>query len=436
MSAYGEVNKSNYVQSAQRFLLKKKSYQRFPNDAEIETNLFEKDIYNIHSRNLLYLLELLENYNNKEFVSIDNPNITIEHIYPQNPDKSWYLDLSEEENKVISSKYLNTISNLTLSGNNGALSNKSFFEKKTMNKNDKEQGYLFSRLWLNKYLQQIDKWNIEEIHNRFQIIFERFKLIWEYPNLNLIDEIDEDEDFTIYNAPDPKNKKLDYFIFKDEKVVTEEVSKMYYHVISKIIEENPSIVTHNDIKALLALTVNPKDLRFPYPINSSYFIEANIDNNSKFRKLKILLTKLNLEDDLLINFSNNDFEANEEVASRQYWNDAVGSENMKVVDDIHQLLIKIDEKIDLNYTITYVGLLYNEKVDNLLVMHPKREWTRFSVRVDDLDKWTEKLISNDIDVIPPGKYRKRIKFRIPHNQNIHNLKIIEELLNYSYENRR
>jgi hypothetical protein len=36
---------------------------------------------------------------------------------------------------------LNTIANLTLSGNNGALSNKSFLAKKEMNVDGNEQGY-------------------------------------------------------------------------------------------------------------------------------------------------------------------------------------------------------------------------------------------------------------------------------------------------------
>jgi hypothetical protein len=45
---------------------------------------------------------------------------------------------------------------------------------------------------------------------------------------NIEDDIEEDEDYTIYNSPDPKHKKLDYFIFRDEKIVADDISKMYY----------------------------------------------------------------------------------------------------------------------------------------------------------------------------------------------------------------
>lgn len=302
MTLYGDVIKSNYIRSIEKSLIKKKSYQRFPNNTEIENVLFEKDVYSIQSKNSLYFLELLENFNNKEFVSIDNPNITIEHIFPQNPDKTWYEVLNEDEIKLFKEKYLNTISNLTLSGNNGSLSNKSFSEKKLMNKDEKEQGYMYSRLWLNTYLKQIDNWDISKLQERYKILFDRFIQIWKFPDVVIEDEIEEDEDYTIYNAPDPRYKKLDYFIFKDEKVVTDNVSKMYYHVIKKIFEENPSALNHLELKNLLGLSNNASELRTPFQLNASYFIEANIDNNTKFRRLKGLLTKFSLEDDLLNQF--------------------------------------------------------------------------------------------------------------------------------------
>jgi uncharacterized protein with ParB-like and HNH nuclease domain len=436
MSLYGDVNKKSYLKSIQRFLLKKKSYQRFPNDNEIEINLFEKDIYNIQSRNILYFLELLENYNNKEFVSVDNPNITIEHIYPQNPDRKWYDELSEEENKLLSEKYLHTIANITLSGNNGVLSNKVFSEKKSMNKNGGEQGYIFSRLWLNSFLQNIDEWNSENLKKRFSIIFERFKSIWTYPDIINEDEFEEDEDYYIYNAPDPRHRKLDYFIFRDEKIITDEVAKMYYHVIKILIEENPTLITHLDIKSLLGLSSNPKDLRTAYPINSSYYIEANIDNNSKFRRLKSILTKLNMEDDLLINFSNVNYDTDEvEIINRQYWDEKVGIEPMKVIDKVYSYIKIIDEELELNFTIGYIGFIKKNKIDNFIVLNPKNDWIRFNIRVKNPDRWFTILKDQGVDCYGIGKNSNRLKLRIPHEKIDYQMKIIDDLITESYTSR-
>jgi len=436
MSLYGDVNQKNYVKSIQKFLLKKKSYQRFPNDLEIEINLLEKDLYNIQSKNILYFLELLENYNNKEFVSIQNPNLTIEHIFPQNPDRTWADQLSHDQYQLMSDKYLNTISNLTLSGNNGVLSNKSFVEKKTMNKNNGEQGYIYSRLWLNSYLKSIDSWDIETLKARFQIILDRFKKIWEFPALNIDEENDEDEDYYIYNSPDPRHRKLDYFIFRDEKVITDEVSKMYYHVIKIILEDNPILLSHTDIRNLLLLTTNKSELRTPYQINSTYYIEANIDNNSKFRKLKSLLTKLNFEDDLLINFSAKDYDSlEEEKMNRIYWEDKVGADVMKNLDKVLDSLHKIDENLKFNYTIGYIGFVVKNKVDNFLVLNPKSEWVRFSVKVKNVEHWHNVLIENGIDVISIGVNSKRLKFRIKNNSISDQMGKILDLLFESYNNR-
>jgi uncharacterized protein with ParB-like and HNH nuclease domain len=436
MSLYGDVNQKNYVKSIQKFLLKKKSYQRFPNDLEIEINLLEKDLYNIQSKNILYFLELLENYNNKEFVSIQNPNLTIEHIFPQNPDRTWADELSHDQYQLMSDKYLNTISNLTLSGNNGVLSNKSFVEKKTMNKNNGEQGYVYSRLWLNSYLKSIDSWDIETLKARFQIILDRFKKIWEFPALNIDEENDEDEDYYIYNSPDPRHRKLDYFIFRDEKVITDEVSKMYYHVIKIILEDNPILLSHTDIRNLLLLTTNKSELRTPYQINSTYYIEANIDNNSKFRKLKSLLTKLNFEDDLLINFSAKDYDSlEEEKMNRIYWEDKVGADVMKNLDKVLDSLHKIDENLKFNYTIGYIGFVVKNKVDNFLVLNPKSEWVRFSVKVKNVEHWHNVLIENGIDVISIGVNSKRLKFRIKNNSISDQMGKILDLLFESYNNR-
>jgi UDP-N-acetylglucosamine pyrophosphorylase len=139
---------NNYLESIQIALLKKKGTQRFPRNTEVKNALKEKDIYSSKSKNRLYLLERLENYRNRETVEIsDNSNITVEHIFPQKPDTQWKSMLKKDEYEELEEKYLNTLANLTLSGNNGSLGNRYFTDKRDMNIDGKEQGYKFSRLW-------------------------------------------------------------------------------------------------------------------------------------------------------------------------------------------------------------------------------------------------------------------------------------------------
>jgi uncharacterized protein with ParB-like and HNH nuclease domain len=141
MRLYEDVDPSDYVASFQKALLKKKSSQRFPRDKEVIGTLKDRDMYGIQTKNRTYLLEKLENFENREPVKIEgNPDIIVEHIFPQNPDPKWKIILGEENYNLIKEKYLNTIANLTLSGNNGKLSNKYFVEKRDMNVDGKEQG--------------------------------------------------------------------------------------------------------------------------------------------------------------------------------------------------------------------------------------------------------------------------------------------------------
>lgn len=151
MSLYKEIDQSNYEESLYRHIMRFKGRQRMPNDMEVRTALKDKDIYNSKSKNKNYLFEHLENWGNKElYVDIcGNDNITIEHIFPQIPAQEWHNDLIKEDYADFSQKYLHTIGNLTLPGNNNAMGNKTFLAKRDMNQNNGEQGYAYSKLWLN-----------------------------------------------------------------------------------------------------------------------------------------------------------------------------------------------------------------------------------------------------------------------------------------------
>ena len=58
--------------------------------------------------------------------------------------------MGENEYDEFKDKYLNTLANLTLSGNNGSLGNKPFKAKRDL----PDKGYKDSRLFLNKYLPE------------------------------------------------------------------------------------------------------------------------------------------------------------------------------------------------------------------------------------------------------------------------------------------
>jgi len=300
-----DFKKEDYLTSIQKILLKLSRVQRFPRNAEVINALKEKDVYNIKPKNRIYLLERLENFNNIEHVVIEgNSDITIEHIFPQNPDPKWKIELGQEEYNFIKENYLNTIGNLTLSGNNGKLGNKPFIEKRDMNIDGKEQGYKFSRLWLNRDLKEKDKWNKEEIEKRANEISERFMKIWEMPEIEIEQESDNDE-VNIFDAEDPKHKKLEYAIFFDQRLEVNQVAKLYIEVFKQLFDLQPETFFTSDIGHKISLSKNPTEdcLRQALPLNDTYFIEGNIDNIGKFDRIKQALTVFGFEDELIIKYA-------------------------------------------------------------------------------------------------------------------------------------
>lgn len=305
MTLYDKVEQENYLASIQRSLMQRSGVQRFPRNSETINALKEKDVYNIKPKNRTYLLERIENFQNTEPVIIEgNSDITIEHIFPQNPDPKWKIELGADEYNFIKENYLHTIGNLTLSGNNGKLGNKPFTDKQVMNVDGKEQGYKFSRLWLNRDLKEKTKWDKKEIEIRANQIAERFLKIWEIPDIEVEEQSNNDE-VNIFDADDPKHKKLEYAIFFNQKLDVTQVAKLYIEVFKQLFDLQPETFFTSEIGNRISLTKNPEadGLRQAVPISDTYFIEANIDNVGKFDRIKQALTIFGFEDELMIKYA-------------------------------------------------------------------------------------------------------------------------------------
>ena len=168
-----------------------------------------------------------------------------------------------------------------------------------MNVDGNEQGYNYSRLWLNSYLKSLDKWTVAEYEERLNIIYERFVKIWEIPDIEIADA-DESEEQNIFDAESPTHKKLEYFIFENTKVEEDRVAQMYFYVIRKLYEKNTQLLISN--QDVFKITRETKDFRAAQEVVNGWYIESNIDSNSKFAILKKILVLFELEDELLIKY--------------------------------------------------------------------------------------------------------------------------------------
>lgn len=169
---YGKISRAgNYYENLVDILMA----EDFPTDEELESALKLKNVYKDKEK-LNYVFKKLENYNHNELIDFENEKITIEHIFPQKPNKTWKENYSDNElEQMISFK--DTISNLTLTGSNSNLSNKAFHEKR----DDEVHGYKNSKLYMNKYLGRLEEWNLLSMEARFESLYDDIIKIWKRP---------------------------------------------------------------------------------------------------------------------------------------------------------------------------------------------------------------------------------------------------------------
>lgn len=301
MTLYERVNPEEYLSSIERAIMQKTGSQRFPRDAEVISSFKDKDMYNTKAKTRAYFFDKIENHKNKEHVDVSSSDITIEHIFPQNPDAIWKRSLESEEYSALAEKYLNTVGNLTLSGNNGKLGNKSFEAKREMNIDGGEEGYRFSRLWLNRDLKNCANWGVSKVEERAKSISNRFLEIWPEPIVDIIAD-DGLEEVNIFDAEEPKFKKLEYAVFFGSKLVLSQVAKLYVEVFRQLIDLQPDAFHGTSLGERIQLTDDSKVLRQALQISDRYYVEGNIDSTNKFDRIKLALSELGIEDELSIKY--------------------------------------------------------------------------------------------------------------------------------------
>ncbi|BAW77897.1 DUF262 and DUF1524 domain-containing protein [Helicobacter pylori] len=168
------IQKDEYFKSLKAHFGSLTEKQRFPKNDEFKNLFITIDFYKFKKNR--YFFERLENFDRKERVYTHE--YTTEHIMPQHLTEEWEKDLGENFQE-IHNKYLHTIGNLTLTGYNPEYSNKSFQEKRDM-----EKGFKDSPLRLNQSLRGLKFFGEEEIKKRANDLADLALKIWTYPKLD------------------------------------------------------------------------------------------------------------------------------------------------------------------------------------------------------------------------------------------------------------
>ncbi|WP_231222715.1 DUF262 domain-containing protein [Helicobacter pylori] len=176
-----------------RYLGKSVGQVAFPNDDKIKAAFLVRNAYAANQVCKFILLEI-EKLSNAE--PPKEENLEVEHFYPKTPTQEWRDMVGDYF--TFEQDYLNNFGNLTLSGQNQRLGNKSYEAKIEL----MEQ---HSSLHLNDYfINNTHSWGIEEVKARSEYLADQFcqvELFKDLPKVYRTREISKtlDDDLTSHN---------------------------------------------------------------------------------------------------------------------------------------------------------------------------------------------------------------------------------------------
>ncbi|MGL2515444.1 GmrSD restriction endonuclease domain-containing protein [Helicobacter pylori] len=249
------IQKDEYFKSLKAHFGYLTEKQRFPNNDEFKKLFITIDFY--HFKKNKYFLERLENFERKERVYAHE--YTTEHIMPQTLEKEWERDLGENF-QAIHDKYLHTIGNLTLTGYNPEYSNKSFQEKRDM-----EKGFKQSPLKLNQSLKDLESFGEKEIEKRANDLADWALKIWTYPKLDAetLEKYKPKKEKKVYDLSSYKfssnSRELFDILRKEIKALDERITEKFNQdYISYMFDKNfvDIVVQNKDLKLYLNMKFN------------------------------------------------------------------------------------------------------------------------------------------------------------------------------------
>ncbi len=160
---YRQLGENVSADALKRYLGKSVGRTAFPNDDKIKAAFLVRNAYAANQVCKFILLEI-EKLSNAE--PPKEENLEVEHFYPKTPTQEWRDRVGDYF--TFEQDYLNNFGNLTLSGQNQGLGNKSYEAKIAL----MEQ---YSSLHLNDYFtNNTDSWGIEEVKARSGYLADQF----------------------------------------------------------------------------------------------------------------------------------------------------------------------------------------------------------------------------------------------------------------------
>ena len=278
---------ANYVEKFKYALLSKKEKARFPDDDEFATQFTERQVYQMNSKNKIYILERLENYGTAEdkdvYSHCDDGTYSIEHIMPQHLTPAWVKALGDDYEQIHET-WLHRIANLTLTAYNSKYSNSSFAEKKIM-----KNGFEDSGIRMNTYIAKKEKWTLTELEERNQYLMGRALEIWLTPSTEFKPEEKQLDSYTLDDDANLSGRLIARFSYKNTEQPATSWVEMFQKVLQILYAEDKNVITKlaasKEDNIALHFSMNETDFTKSAEIGDGIYVWTNTSTQSKLSVL-------------------------------------------------------------------------------------------------------------------------------------------------------
>ena len=318
---------SNYIEKLKFALLSKKDRARFPNDDDFSLMFTEKPIYQMNSKNKIYILERLENFGTLEDKDIyrhyDEGEYSIEHIMPQHLTPAWIKELGDSYEEIHDT-WLHRIANLTLTAYNSKYSNSTFVEKKTM-----KNGFEDSGIRLNTYVSKRDKWTLAELRDRNDYLLKRALDIWAFPSTNYKPQEKQLDSYTLDDeASFLSGRQIAKFVYKGTEQPVVSWVEMYTKVLRALYLEDKTIITKIALSTgddlSIHFSTNKRIFKKCDEIGDNVYVQTNTNTQSKLSVLNRLYKLYGMDPTDLVFYLRDSNDKEDEKGTRfeirrRYW---------------------------------------------------------------------------------------------------------------------
>ena len=333
----------NYLEKFKYALLSKNDRGRFPRNDEFSEALASRQIYLMNIKNKSYIMERFENFGIDEdkeiYAHLDDGTYSIEHVMPQHLSPPWVTALGDHYEEIHET-WLHRLANLTLTAYNSKYSNNDFIEKRDMSKGFKESG-----LRMNTWIAAKEKWTLDELEERSELMVSKAMSIWPIPETSYKPAEKQYDSYTLEDDVDLSGRELIRFGYKNTEQPVDSWIIMMERVIKLLHADDRSVLAHlantnnPDDELNDYVSDNPSNLRGALEIDAGIYLERNTSTNTKLSMLRKFFKAYGQNPEELVFYlkDQNEDKKEEEAGTRfekfrRYW--AFALEYIKATNEI------------------------------------------------------------------------------------------------------